>query len=510
MAKCLILFDTDRIKDYIFSTNKLTEVRGASAILESLNTVATPQKIKGMCKEAEIIYSNGGSTLIVAPELNADSIIREIEKLYRRQAVGASISGEKIAYEEGGNGGIPFGHLVRELATRLRKVKDEKPAETPMPMSQWFQICSSCGRYPASVVPTGEAESSPPVCQPCNDKRVRGRAQRNIFWEGDPWWKRDQEYHREAFLDAAFHKGDRRWHDEAPEDGGAGMFPQDMGEIGSTSTIPGYVGFLYADGNGMGRVLDRLRYKHEYFNFARDVDRLTRDVVHQALLRRAEPRMVGGREIAPFEILLVGGDDFMLVTAADLAVDVATDILGDYEAKSKEKTGHDLTVSLGLVLAHANFPMYAMRDLAADLLKSAKKQSGSAIDFTVITAAGSRDLAYLRNDALTERSFLIRPAQENRHYRLTGCPYSLSEFKSLRKHAGKLKAEGFPRSQLQAMYEGLFMGVGEAHLRAITVLGRASRAHHEALDGFFREFCPRHREVPLPWTFEERRAPDAL
>ena len=33
----VLSFDTDRIKKYIFATSKLKEIRGASALLDSLN-----------------------------------------------------------------------------------------------------------------------------------------------------------------------------------------------------------------------------------------------------------------------------------------------------------------------------------------------------------------------------------------------------------------------------------------------------------------------------------------
>ena len=36
-SRFLVCLDTDKIKDYVFATNKLKEIRGASAILDELN-----------------------------------------------------------------------------------------------------------------------------------------------------------------------------------------------------------------------------------------------------------------------------------------------------------------------------------------------------------------------------------------------------------------------------------------------------------------------------------------
>jgi len=250
----------------------------------------------------------------------------------------------------------------------------------------------------------------------------------------------------------------------------------------------------------MGKKLETLKTRDEYAEFADKADKLIRDVVHQALRRQAQPRSVGRREIAPFEILLMGGDDLMLVTAGDLAVSVALDIVDSYERHAL----HDLTLSLGLVLTHARFPIYAMHDLAAALLKSAKKVGGSALDFAVITAVGSRDLEWLRDEALTDRSFALKPPKDWR-YRLTQRPYSLADFAKLCYHARQLQAVRFPRSQLQAMYDGLFVSSLEASLRTITAVGRASTRHSQKLRAFFEDFGGDFGSLPYtapPWRAE--------
>ncbi|RLC95634.1 MAG: hypothetical protein DRI77_09740, partial [Chloroflexi bacterium] len=425
MTQSLIAFDTDRIKDYVFATGRLTEIRGASALLEELNLLKTEETIHDVCPSATVVYCNGGSALAVAPttDVKIKHIITAVEALYRRETVTATISGADILYDPN----RPFGEQVREAAIELRQVKDEKPREARVPVTPWLRICDACGQHPASC-----ADGDQFICKACRIKRQKGKPQRNVFWQGVG------RTDRPGFLGAARQAGDHRWRDE--------QLPVDLDDIGAVSSPPGYVGFLYADVNSMGKKLETLKTRDEYAEFADKADKLIRDVVHQALRRQAQPRSVRRREIAPFEILLMGGDDLMLVTAGDLAVSVALDIVDSYERHAP----HDLTLSLGLVLAHARFPIYAMHDLAAALLKSAKKVGGSALDFAVITAVGSRDLEWLRDEALTDRSFALKPPKDWR-YRLTQRPYSLADFAKLCYHARQLQAVRFPRSQLQAM-----------------------------------------------------------
>jgi len=53
MKRTLISFDTDRIKEYVFATGDLKEIRGASGILDELNRKETERVIKSIDPTAE-------------------------------------------------------------------------------------------------------------------------------------------------------------------------------------------------------------------------------------------------------------------------------------------------------------------------------------------------------------------------------------------------------------------------------------------------------------------------
>jgi hypothetical protein len=469
MDQSLVTFDTDRIKDYVFATSRLTEIRGASGLLEELNRNQTERVILTGSPGADIIYHHGGSSLALVPTSNARPLIAAVEAVYRQQTQTATVSGFDQPYHPD----RPFGEQVREAFLKLRRVKDERSLEAHVLVSPWLRICDACGQYPAS-----HAHGEQLVCTACKTKREQGTEKRTIFWQ--------------EFLKAAQQVGDNHWRDA--------QLPRDLDDIGAVSRPPGYIGFLYADANNMGRVLRKLQRPEQFKAFAEAVDWLTRDVVHQALRRYTSPRPINGRDVTPFEILLMGGDDLMLMTGADLAVEVATDIVRSFERRAPEKTGHKLTLSLGLVLAHARFPIRAMYELASDLLRSAKGKGGSALDFAIVTAAGSRNLEWLREEVLTDKSFQVRPRKGCR-YRLTQRPYSLADFEKLCRHARQLHAIRFPQSQLQGLYEGLFISGIEASIRAITVVGRANKEHEIRLRSFFSDFGSLPIPVP-PWRTE--------
>ena len=86
----LVSFDTDRIKDYIFATNNLKEIRGASAILVKIED----QRIGTLqINDADVIYSAGGGGAFFAQDkLNAEKLVQQIELDFRNKTGNAGIT----------------------------------------------------------------------------------------------------------------------------------------------------------------------------------------------------------------------------------------------------------------------------------------------------------------------------------------------------------------------------------------------------------------------------------
>src|SRR5579863_9505211 len=90
VGKVLIAFDTDHIKGYVFGTDTLKEIRGASSRLDRLNrdvmnTLAGRSEI-----QANRIYTNGGAGLFLVDEERADVFGKLVQKEYRKVTGGGS------------------------------------------------------------------------------------------------------------------------------------------------------------------------------------------------------------------------------------------------------------------------------------------------------------------------------------------------------------------------------------------------------------------------------------
>ena len=109
MAKFIVAIETVKIKEFLFSTNKLKVIRGASYLLDYLNQVEVPKilKDKNRVKEEDIIYVGAGNAKFFVENENEEKakntiskIIKEVKEKYSIEAPGVKIVGLYEKYEE--------------------------------------------------------------------------------------------------------------------------------------------------------------------------------------------------------------------------------------------------------------------------------------------------------------------------------------------------------------------------------------------------------------------------
>ena len=96
MRKSLVALDTNHIKGYVFGTDKLKEIRGASSLLDYLNRkrmVDLAHSLDSSFKKEQIIYANGGSGLFVVDADKADYFCQQVQQAFKNDSGdGASIT----------------------------------------------------------------------------------------------------------------------------------------------------------------------------------------------------------------------------------------------------------------------------------------------------------------------------------------------------------------------------------------------------------------------------------
>ena len=102
MAKFIVAIETVKIKEFLFSTNKLKVIRGASYLLDYLNQVEVPKilKDKNRVKEEDIIYVGAGNAKFFVERASKEEaekvvkeIIAEVKEKYEKEAPGAKVVG---------------------------------------------------------------------------------------------------------------------------------------------------------------------------------------------------------------------------------------------------------------------------------------------------------------------------------------------------------------------------------------------------------------------------------
>lgn len=131
MAKFIVAIETVKIKEFLFSTNKLKVIRGASYLLDYLNQVEVPKILEknGITKEERIYVGAGNAKFFVKRDSKEEAeqlvkkIISEVKEKYEREAPGVKVIGLSKIYEE--NSDKKVWDIFDELALETAKVKSK-------------------------------------------------------------------------------------------------------------------------------------------------------------------------------------------------------------------------------------------------------------------------------------------------------------------------------------------------------------------------------------------------
>ena len=247
-----------------------------------------------------------------------------------------------------------------------------------------------------------------------------------------------------------------------------------------------FVGFMYADGDGLGDFLSKLKdkfvennneadYKAFLKEFSVKLDAVTKDSLIEAMkeLKHKFPihKKENGEERRYYgEFLIVGGDDVCGVFPADLVLELSEKYQAIFEREmykffednrdQNSKDINNITTSSGVLIAKAKTPMYLLFNQSLKLQKSAKKarynkfkdkkeeKKHGYTDFQVIGSEGNVDIMDFRTtqklNNLMQRPYEVADDTATETY---------SDLKKLIEKIQNFKRENFPRNKLRKFYE---------------------------------------------------------
>jgi len=535
VGKSLVAIDTDHIKQYVFGTDKLREIRGASSWLDYLNRIVMTGKEKDKSEPLPYhvipVCANGGGGLFVVESEDAngaEAFGKDIQRQFREQTgSGASVTyavqalPDHIKVTEGGD---DEDHLVDDpemepylklLRWKLRERKLIPPHIIISPSHPFMRPCDSCGIFYArpdepEKVPRDPGERDELYCLSCQKKRWRDRDVKTFIRRdvpGDDYlWKKVLKRLKELGYDLP-------------------NYPKRPEDFNVFSTFKGgkdYLALIYADANGMGKAFDKCKGLPEYSDLATRVDNAIYDAAciaintHLQISKHVKDSATGEERVFPFDILMMGGDDVLMVTPATAALDVALTLATAF----RDLTGGEYTLSVGVVLAPIKYPFRLLESLARTTLEFAKDEGNGESRINFVTVAGSAGETFTKVFDMLHTPSTKQGRPVDKQFFATLRPYKPETLALLLKAIRDGRKKKLGRSKLHQMREAIMkmnLTTSVSESRAVLMNWKADQ--REYVIDYVHTFSNQHLngtadsqnpetlryERPFPWFFSEKK-----
>lgn len=444
MAKFIVAIETVKIKEFLFSTNKLKVIRGASYLLDYLNQVEVPKILdrNGITEENIIYVGAGNAKFFVERETKEEAekvvkeIISEVKEKYEKEAPGAKVVGVYVEtqYKKGKkseNGKEVWNDLDKlgEL-TAIEKSKGFSTLNIDLPR---VEKCELSGTELAEIsiknfsrdlenlgfhIKDGELIfkelSNTESCsidlhtlkgQINNQAKTTGKISdasfRKILFAN--LLKKVDKIDNVGFYNT-IKEYIRNDENTTKENTSTDIEVNIKTNIQDYQDTDSFFGLMYSDGDGLGdflkgskdkfiKLLEKKDNAEDLYlkfmgEFSKELDRTTKESLRDVLkevFEKADKKDKWG------EFLIVGGDDVCAIFPPNLVMEISMKFQKRFEEQMaiamKEITkdiGEDentrITSSSGVIIAKAKTPMFQLFEQALHLQKSAKKARKKAVD----------------------------------------------------------------------------------------------------------------------------------
>lgn len=404
MGKYLYGAAVQGIQSFIFQTNELKDIVGASELVENICTELFAKMLygeKGSRKELlaslekddnAILNAAGNIKYIFNSREDCEKIVREFPKRVVEYAPGITVSQAVVEIEENG-----FEEGVDELEEKLRAQRNK-----PMPnmnIGMMGILRSRQTGLPAVEQDGGEFIDAGTKAKLGYDKK---ESTDKIS---------DMPLFRKAFC-----KNDE---DELKD--------KDIAlEIGKMTDRNNWIAIIHADGNGLGQVVQKVgKDENDFKVFSRELDKATVLSAQQAYVHVRG--IYDWKGVIPIRPVVLGGDDLTVICRADLALDYVQAFMENFDDNTSkgdiskiikkykvfdEGTVRDrLTACAGIAYIKDKYPFYYGYELAEALCtrakKDAKKDIGKALPQSCLMFHKVQDSFVESYDRIAERE--LRP-----------------------------------------------------------------------------------------------------
>lgn len=337
MSKYLYGAAVQGIQDFIFKTNKLRDIIGASELVARVCTTLFTDLMgeaafAGSTPKVEMIVKAAGNIkCLFDDEALCKKAVNEFPRKVMLEAPGITISQAVVTMDNN----MTFGDAVEELERRLR-IQRNKPAESLTTGLIGIE------RAQATGLPAVKIDNEGRLIDEGTVKKREAEGKQDI-----------------ALCIKSFGENVR-----------AENVPFELGDLKGKND---WIAIIHADGNGLGRVIEKKGHDmKELSRFSVNLDDATKAAARKTFQDIKNDYDI--KRIIPLRPIVLSGDDMTIICRADLALDYASLYLKNFELET-EKKGQRLTACAGIAFVKSKFPFYYGYQLAESLCELAKKDA---------------------------------------------------------------------------------------------------------------------------------------
>ena len=346
MEKFLYGASVQGIQSFIFQTNQLDDISGASELVESICTKAFEKAVgEGFNKKDNaVIMAAGNVKYVFDTQEQCENVVRNFPRKVQECAPGITFSQAVVKFDDEKN----IGQAVDELEKKL-KTQRNLP-QTPLEVGML-----GCKRAAKTGMPVVKIWNGEELDAATYAKRMARKDCGNKLHIKSFWGKK-----QDACKDLKL---------------------EDELDIKDLTGKNDWIAIVHIDGNGLGKVVQQLgKDRKKFYQFSTLLDQATTKAANEAFKAIEEAHGFSYDKL-PICPVVLGGDDLTAIIRGDLALPYAKKFINEFERETSQgemknllsKANMDkLTACGGIAYIKASFPFYYGYKLAEELCHAAK------------------------------------------------------------------------------------------------------------------------------------------